>query len=234
MSRDGALVAAARGEDGEKEKRDDVDDLDQRVDRGARGVLVGIADRVAGDRRLVRVGALAAVVAVLDVFLGVVPGAAARRHRDGDEEAGDDGADQQAAERTERGGLARDGAHDESRTIGAIGPVTGQRVQFNIIFTTAINLPADHYFFVPQVQLANGDFFWLSSPRPIVPPGTPLPPGFTDLQGWARNGDLDPDWLRSDKISSAAIHSRRSILLLQFQALLFPVQSPALACPDCC
>ena len=76
------------------------------------------------------------------------------------------------------------------------GPVTGQEVQFNIIFTTAINLPADHYFFVPQVQLANGDFFWLSTSRPIVAPGTPFPPGFTDLQGWARNGDLDPDWLR--------------------------------------
>ena len=37
---------------------------------------------------------------------------------------------------------------------------------------------------------------WLSAPKPIVPPGTPFPPGSTDLQTWMRNGDLDPDWSR--------------------------------------
>ena len=37
---------------------------------------------------------------------------------------------------------------------------------------------------------------WLSAPRPIVPPGTPFPAGFTDLQEWIRNEDLAPDWLR--------------------------------------
>jgi len=60
------------------------------------------------------------------------------------------------------------------------------------------NLPADHYFFVPQVELSNGDFFWLSAPRPItiIPPGTPFPPGFTDLQSWTRDGSIEPDWLR--------------------------------------
>jgi hypothetical protein len=73
------------------------------------------------------------------------------------------------------------------------GPVTGQQVQFNVLFNTPFVLPADHYFFVPQVQLASGDFFWLSAPRPIVPPGTPLTP---DLQSWIRNENLDPDWLR--------------------------------------
>ena len=46
----------------------------------------------------VRLGALAAVGAVLDRLLRVVPGAAARGHRDREEEAGDDRADQQAAE----------------------------------------------------------------------------------------------------------------------------------------
>ena len=61
--------------------------------------LYGIADGVAGHRRLVGVGTLAAVVAVFDVLLGVVPGAAAGGHRDRDEETGDDGADQHAAER---------------------------------------------------------------------------------------------------------------------------------------
>jgi hypothetical protein len=79
---------------------------------------------------------------------------------------------------------------------GGEGPVTGQEVAFNVVFTTPFLLPADHYFFVPQVQLSNGDFFWLSAPRPIVPPGTPFPPGFTDLQAWIRNEDLQPDWLR--------------------------------------
>src|SRR5262249_21904957 len=75
--------------------------------------------------------------------------------------------------------------------------VTGQEVQFNVNFTTPFSLPADHYFFVPQVQLSSsGDFFWLSAPRPIVPPGTQFPPGFTDLQEWIRNENLAPDWLR--------------------------------------
>jgi PEP-CTERM motif len=79
---------------------------------------------------------------------------------------------------------------------GGEGPVTGQEVQFNVLFSTPLSLAADHYFFVPQVQLSNGDFFWLSAPKPIVPPGTPFPPGFTDLQTWIRNEDLAPDWLR--------------------------------------
>src|SRR5262249_30867950 len=62
------------------------------------------------------------------------------------------------------------------------------------LFSTPILLPADHYFFVPQVGLTGGDFFWLSASRmPIVPPGTPINP---DLQAWIRNGPLDPDWLR--------------------------------------
>jgi len=63
-----------------------------RIDGGAGGILVRIADRVAGHRRLVSVGALAAVVAVLDVFLGVVPRTAAGGHGYRHENAGDDGA----------------------------------------------------------------------------------------------------------------------------------------------
>lgn len=78
-------------------------------------------------------------------------------------------------------------------TLGE-GPVTGQEVQFSINFATPFVLPADHYFFVPQVGLNNpGDFFWLSAPKPIVPPGTPFAP---DLQSWIRDQNLDPDWLR--------------------------------------
>jgi PEP-CTERM motif len=79
---------------------------------------------------------------------------------------------------------------------GGDGAVTGQEVQFNVSFSTPFTLDPNHYFFVPQVELTNGDFFWLSAPRPIVPPGISFPPGFTDLQAWIRNEDLDPDWLR--------------------------------------
>lgn len=84
------------------------------------------------------------------------------------------------------------------QTTGGNGAVIGQEVQFNISFTSPFSLPADHYFFVPQVELTGGNdnFFWLSAARPIVAPGTPFPPGFTDLQAWTRDANLDPDWLR--------------------------------------
>jgi hypothetical protein len=92
------------------------------------------------------------------------------------------------------------GIHPQpGQTTGGNGPVTGEEVVFNVNFTTPFDLPADHYFFVPQVQIkdTSGNFYWLSAPRPIVvPPGTPFPPGFTDLQAWTRDAALDPDWLR--------------------------------------
>ena len=49
------------------------------------------------------------------------------------------------------------------------GPVTGEEVEITITFTSPIVLPAGHYFFRPEVLLANGDFLYLSAPRPIVP-----------------------------------------------------------------
>src|SRR5262249_12908672 len=85
------------------------------------------------------------------------------------------------------------------QTTGGNGALTGQEVQINVTFTTPFNLPADHYFFVPQVALTNGaQFYWLSASRPITGAGgtTPFPPGFTDLQSWTRDAMLDPDWLR--------------------------------------
>ena len=69
------------------------------------------------------------------------------------------------------------------------GPVSGREVQFTVTFTAPLLLPADHYFFVPQVQLASGNFYWLSTAR-----SGPAFPG--DLQAWIRNAPLDPDWLR--------------------------------------
>jgi hypothetical protein len=76
---------------------------------------------------------------------------------------------------------------------GGEGAVRGEEVLFDVVFTTPIVLPPDHYFFVPQVQVTGGEFMWLSVPKPIVAPGTSFSP---DLQAWIRNANLDPDWLR--------------------------------------
>src|SRR2546428_1223359 len=76
---------------------------------------------------------------------------------------------------------------------GGEGPVTGEEVQFNVTLTKPFTLPADHYFFVPQVSLSDGNFLSLSAPKPITGGTGPFTP---DLQTWIRNADLDPDWLR--------------------------------------
>jgi hypothetical protein len=83
-----------------------------------------------------------------------------------------------------------------NQTTGGEGSVTGLEVQFDVTFATPFLLPADHYFFVPQVEVATptGEFLWLSAQKPIVTPsGTPFTP---DLQSWIRNENLAPDWLR--------------------------------------
>jgi hypothetical protein len=81
-----------------------------------------------------------------------------------------------------------------NQTTGGEGAVTGEEVRFNVTFATPFTLPAGHYFFVPQVQVNNGRFLWLSAPFPVTAPGgTPFTP---DLQEWIRNSNLDPDWLR--------------------------------------
>ena len=80
---------------------------------------------------------------------------------------------------------------------GSDGSVSGQEVQFSVDFVEPFTLPADHYFFVPQVSLSTGQFLWLSGTRPITAPdGTPFPPGFADLQAWIRDANFDPDWMR--------------------------------------
>jgi hypothetical protein len=73
------------------------------------------------------------------------------------------------------------------------GPVTGEEAEITITFTSPIVLPAGHYFFRPEVLLTSGDFLYLSTPKPIAPPGTPF---LGDLQAWIRNSNLNPDWLR--------------------------------------
>jgi hypothetical protein len=99
------------------------------------------------------------------------------------------------------------------------GPVTGTEVEFDVTFSSAFDLPAGHYFFVPQVGLsqrapAGADFLWLSAPRPIAPPGTAFPAGVTDLQSWMRDDPpLAPDWLRigSDIIGGTTFNGTFSL-----------------------
>ncbi len=55
-----------------------------------------------------------------------------------------------------------------NQTTAGDGGVSGEEVLFTITFATPFSLPADHYFFVPQVEVAGGDFLWLSAPKPIV------------------------------------------------------------------
>jgi hypothetical protein len=79
-----------------------------------------------------------------------------------------------------------------NQTTGGNGPVTGVEVEFEVTFAEPFLLPADHYFFVPQVQLDTGDFLWLSAAKTIPAPA--------DLQSWTRDdispNNLEPDWLR--------------------------------------
>lgn len=75
------------------------------------------------------------------------------------------------------------------------GAATGKQVELRIIFNSPLFLPAGHYFFRPEVDVAGGNFLFLSAPRPITS-GTPFPAGVTDLQAWIRNANLAPDWLR--------------------------------------
>jgi hypothetical protein len=78
-------------------------------------------------------------------------------------------------------------------TLNLASSFTGQEVEITITFTSPIILPAGNYFFRPEVEVINGDFLYLSAPRPIVSPGTPFA---GDRQAWIRNTTLAPDWLR--------------------------------------
>ena len=74
------------------------------------------------------------------------------------------------------------------------GSETGEEVRIDITFNPPVVLPADHYFFRPEVQLTDdGHFLFASAPRPIVAPGTFIA---SDKQAWIRNSALVPDWLR--------------------------------------
>jgi len=70
---------------------------------------------------------------------------------------------------------------------GGEGPADGEEVLITADFTTPVDLPADQYFFRPEVLLLSGDFLWLSAAKLPAP----------DLQSWIRPHDgIFPDWLR--------------------------------------
>jgi hypothetical protein len=78
------------------------------------------------------------------------------------------------------------------QTTGGNGAVRGVETLFTFNFVNPISLPDGHYFFVPQVQVSGGSFYWLSAERPITT-GLNFAP---DLQAWTRDAGLDPDWSR--------------------------------------
>ena len=111
-------------------------------------------------------------------------------------------------------GIERHPSAAQRQTTGGEGPVTGEEVQFTVNFASPFDLPADHYFFVPQVELSSGNFFWLSAARSDRRwHRTPFR-GVTDLQEWIRNAALDPDWLRvaTDIVGVATPGLQRDIL----------------------
>lgn len=111
------------------------------------------------------------------------------------------------------------------KTLGE-GPIIGHEVQFNVTFTTPFDLPADHYFFVPQVEVTNGEFFWLSAPKPIVPPFV------GDLQAWTRNELLQPDWLRvgTDIVDGDPVTQFNAVFSLSGAPVPEPAPLALLAC----
>ena len=89
-----------------------------------------------------------------------------------------------------------------NQATGGEGAVRGTEVLITVTLLTPFDLPADHYFFIPQVEVTGGQFLWLSAAKPIASPGTPFVP---DLQSWIRDENLAPDWLRigTDIVSPA-------------------------------
>src|SRR5262245_55557270 len=87
-----------------KENRDDqnrenIDDLDHRIDRRTGGVFVRVTDGVPGNRRLVRKGTFASKISFLDELLGVIPRSATGRHCYRNEKAGDNCSNEQTSKR---------------------------------------------------------------------------------------------------------------------------------------
>mmetsp|Transcript_9186 Transcript_9186/g.37550 ORF Transcript_9186/g.37550 Transcript_9186/m.37550 type:complete len:343 (+) Transcript_9186:60-1088(+) len=106
-----------------KDEGDDRHELHEDVERGAGGVLEGVADGVTDDGSLVELGALALDHAVyddgtlLDVLLGVVPRAAGVGRGDGHLDGGGDGTREETRDGVDAEEDAEEegGGHDEHR-----------------------------------------------------------------------------------------------------------------------
>jgi hypothetical protein len=85
---------------------------------------------------------------------------------------------------------------------GGDGAIKGEEVKFDVTFTAPLTLAVDHYFFVPQVEVthADGNFFWLSAPKPITGGAGPF---LRDLQSWTRDEVSTPTGCASVRISRA-------------------------------
>src|SRR5699024_2676273 len=113
------VATEVEGDDRRRDEHgDEVHHLDQWVDRRAGGVLEGVTDGVPDDRRLVGGRSLAAVVAVLDDLLRVVPRAAGVREEDGHEGTARDGAGEEAGERADTEGEADDDRGERGEEAG--------------------------------------------------------------------------------------------------------------------
>lgn len=98
-----------------------------------------------------------------------------------------------------------------NQTTHGDGPISGTEVTITVNFGAPFDLPADHYFFVPQVEVSGGEFFWLSAAKPIAGGTGPFVP---DLQSWIRNEPLAPDWLRigTDIVGAGAFNASFSLV----------------------
>jgi hypothetical protein len=119
------------------------------------------------------------------------------------------------------------GATSAITMTGGEGPKSGEEVRIEFTLAQPFNLLAGHYFFVPQVQLDNGNFLWLSAAKP--PSAFGSTPFAGDLQSWIRNDPgIAPDWERvgTDVIGGAPPQPYNAA----FRLVGAPVPEPATIC----
>ena len=123
-SKNGQRDARILHDDGRDDQGHQVHDLDHRVQRRAGRIFQRVADGIADNGRLVIFAVLAAVVAVFDILLGVVPGPAGVGHEHRLQQAGENDAGQEAAQRL----FLQQQAHGDRRQDGD----QAQRNQFRL------------------------------------------------------------------------------------------------------
>ena len=74
--------------------------------------------------------------------------------------------------------------------------MTGQETLISVNLTTPFNLPADHYFFVPQVELSNRGLFLALGSEADCSTGNALSPRLHRSSELDTRCNVGPDWLR--------------------------------------